>query len=324
MEKEERKNELSITFNEWVNYINLRKILLLKQIDRTSILDTSNETTIFNANLKKIFSMEIFDLSRISYLALSFLAIYIDNHLLSILEDDPMQALILNTHSLTKQSLTTQSILEFFINLIVHIEFILNLHFFIIIYIIRQNKSATKEPIQNNNNTSRKPKILFKLEKICNDIETLIKPSTTILLLLKINHKLCNILDMMDNKLMMNEIRFITQAKELNNKLSCLLDGFILTMANNINCQNKQSQTPDTQTIHDNIIDRYELCINYICDLANILYKYFDIGFDTLIKYIIKEYTILETTKNIETSKKSISSLLQNELNILEAKLFEY
>ena len=312
-----KKYQLSITFNEWVNYINLRKILLLKQIDRTSILDTSNETTIFNTNLKKIFSMDIFNLSRISYLAFSFLDIYIDNQLQSILEKN---AIPIINYDFNKQSISTQSVLEVVINLIVHIEFILNLHFFIIIYIIRQNKTTNKEFIQNNTTNFRKPKILFKLEKICNDIETLIKPSTTILLLLKINHKLCNILDMIDNKLLMNEIPFfITQIKELNNKISFLLDGFILAIANNTICQNKKTQTPE-----NNIIDRYELCINYICDLANILYKYFDIGFDTLIKYIIKEYKMPETPKSIETSKKSISSLLQNELTILETKLFEY
>jgi hypothetical protein len=50
---------------------------------------------------------------------------------------------------------------------------------------------------------------------------------------------------------------------------------------------------------------------------------YFDIGFDILIKYIIKECNPVDT-KHIEISKKSISGLLKSEINTLETKLFEY
>ena len=298
---------MEITYNEWVDYIRIRKIRLLKQIDKTSILDTSNENILFNTNLKSIFSMDIFNLSRISYLAFSFLDIYINNHLQSILENDIKPN---NTQN------NTCTILECVINIIIHIEFILNLHFFIIIYIIRQHT------IKNHQHTDiSKPKILYKIEKICKDIETQIKPSTIILLLLKINHKLCNILGIIDNKLIQNEIGIIKQIKELNKKLSFLLDSFILAIAKNTN--NNIDNIDNIDNTNTTIIDRYELSVNYICDLANILYMYFDIGFDILIKYIIKECNPVDT-KHIEISKKSISGLLKSEINTLETKLFEY
>jgi len=270
--------------------------------------------------------MDIFNMSRISYLAFSFLHIYINSYLINILQNDKHIHHTTSIQSPNDKQLNndTKIILQFIINLIVHIEFILNLHLFIIIYIIR--KSSNDNTNQHNVGLS-KPKLLYKLDKICGDIQSSIKPSTTILLLLKINRKLCNILDVFDNSLLIKETGFIKQAKELNSKINNLLDAFILAIAKNTKCQNTTSTSSSkyTNANHNIMIERYELCVNYILDLANILYMYFDIAFDIFIKYLKLENTSNDNSQTrFDNTKKCISDLLKSELFTLETNFFEY
>ena len=338
---ENEKYKLAITYNDWNNYIEIKKNKLLKQIDSTSFLDNSNESKTFITILKAIFNMDIFNMSRISYLAFSFLDIYINSYLINILQNDKHIHHIISIRTSNDKQLNndTNIILQFIINLIIQIEFILNLHLFIIIYIIYQNTelSPHNKNITNNNEDKissiletflfSKPKILYKLEKICNDIKSSVKPSTTILLLLKINRKLCNILDVFDTSLLLKESGLIKHAKELNSKINNLLDAFILAIAKNTKCQNTTSTSTSTSAKANNniIIERYELCINYILDLANILYMYFDIAFETFIKYLKIENTSNDNSQTrFDNTKKCIYDLLKSELITLETKFFEY
>jgi hypothetical protein len=306
------KTKLSITYEEWYNFIKIKKIKLLKHIDNTSFLDNSTENIKFITILNTIFNMDIFNISRISYLGFSFLDIYINTDLINILETNyQLQPITYNN--------TSKTIIHFIINLIINIEFILNLHLFIIIYINQQTNYFKQSNSILDEYEFSKPKILYKLEKICNDIKLIIKPSTTILLLLKINNKLCNIIDLFDMSLIPKESNLIKQSQEINYKITYLLDKFILAIAKNNIYQNiNQSRDKDI------IKDIYELSINYILDLANILYMYFDICFEFFIKYLKKEYdNDLDTKIKFDNIKKSISELLKNELTILETRFFE-
>lgn len=319
---EPKQHKLSITYYEWCDYIIIKKTKLLNQFDITSFIDNSNENDTFITILKKIFNMDIFNMSRISYLAFSFLDIYINTYLTDIFKNDKSNSIHKNT--------TTYILIQFIINLIVHIEFVLNLHLFIIIYIIRKyTNDNTNDNTNEHNSGLSKPKILYKLDKICDDIQSSIKPSTTILLLLKINRKLCNILDVFDTSLLLKESGLIKHAKELNSKINNLLDAFILAIAKNTKCQNTTSTSTSTSTsakANNNImIERYELCINYILDLANILYMYFDIAFETFIKYLKIENTSNDNSQTrFDNTKKCIYDLLKSELITLETKFFEY
>lgn len=330
---ENEKYKLAITYNDWNNYIEIKKTKLLKQIDSTSFLDNSNESKTFITILKAIFNMDIFNMSRISYLAFSFLDIYINSYLINILQNDKHIHHIISIRTSNDKQLNndTKIILQFIINLIIQIEFILNLHLFIIIYIIYQNTelSPHNKNITNKTFSFSKPKILYKLEKICNDIKSSIKPSTTILLLLKINNKLCNILDIFDTSLLLKETGLIKHANELNSKINNLLDAFILAIAKNTKYHNitsiSTSTSTNTNTCNNIMIERYELCMNYILDLANILYMYFDIAFETFIKYLKIENTSNDNSHTtFDNVKSCITDLLKSELITLETKFFEY
>ena len=335
---ENEKYKLAITYNDWNNYIKIKKTKLLRQLDNTSYLDNSNESKIFITILKAIFNMDMFNMSRISYLAFSFLDIYINSYLINILQNDKHIYHITNISSLNDKQINnnTKIILQFIINLIIQIEFILNLHLFIIIYIIYQNTELSQHNKNITNNEDKansipgtfmfsKPKILYKVEKICDDIQSSIKPSTTILLLLKINRKLCNILDVFDTSLLLKESGLIKNAKELNSKINNLLDAFILAIAKNTKCQNTTSTSTNAKANNNIMIERYELCINYVLDLANILYMYFDIAFETFIKYLKLENTSNDNSHTrFDNTKKCISDLLKCELITLETKFFEY
>lgn len=299
------KNNM-ITYIEWDDFIKLNKIKLLNYIDKTSCLDNSNENQIFINNVKKILLMDIFNMSRISYLVFSFINIYVNKYLIHIIY--PLSNIANN--SLNPITLT---LIEFITKLIIYIEFTLNLHLFIIVYLTYINTNKKLDNPDNHN--ILKPKILTKLEIICTDVKKTIKSSSIILLLLKINSKLCNILDNVTNDYISSLIKIIStienkknilvMIKTINNKMTILLDTFMLAIMN---------------PIHNSNIKKYELCINYICDLANILYIYFDISFDIFINHL-KEGS--SDNKKLDITKQCIFSLLKNELSNLEEKLFE-
>lgn len=325
---------LTISYDEWVDYIGDKKLALLQNIDKTSFLDNSIENNIFISILKKIFTMDIFNLSRISYLAFSFLDIYINENLQTIINIDKYN---LGTYIQNRQNKQSSKFicLTILINLIIHIEFTLNLHLFIIIYIANSNANSNAQESILEDPKISKPKILFKIEKICNDLKANIKSSTIILLLLKINKKLGDISDIcIWNDFILKEQALSKQLLFINNKMKYLLDNFILAIAKNNLFQNNITNTKantqaNTQvnTQVNTILERYELCINYILDLANILYTYFDIAFAILIKYLQEDCKQTgkppENSKQLDIVKNSISDLLKSEITALENKFFD-
>ena len=76
---------LKITYDEWDEYININKQHMLDSIDNTLLIDKSQEHIQFINILKKIFNINIFNVSRITYSIFTFLHIYINKYLYDII-----------------------------------------------------------------------------------------------------------------------------------------------------------------------------------------------------------------------------------------------
>ena len=61
--------------------------------------NTNNENNLFNIIIKKLIHINIFDLSRISYLMIIFLSPYIDHYLQHVLNNDKEISIIINEDS---------------------------------------------------------------------------------------------------------------------------------------------------------------------------------------------------------------------------------
>ena len=356
------QNTLSISYDDWYKYIKLKKTHLLKNIDTTSFLDNSKDNKLFIKLLNGLFNNDIFDISRISYIALSFLDKYINIYLLQILKNDTdiiLKSNILHkkntdptfnhtsnpTSNPTSNQTSNQTsnhtsnptsnhtsnptlnndiynLLLLIINLIVKIEFMLNIHVFMIIHLLMQKTD------NSNNNNFIKPNILLKFEKLNNDIAIDIKPSSIILFILKINFKLLNNLDTLDtldnniDKLLLKDIILINNIKIITKKINDLLDIFMITIGNHIEnkaIHNSNSNSNGNDNGNGNHKMRiYSICINYIIDIATLLYNYFESVFEVFLKYLEKEFP---NQNNFNIIKKTISNLLKYELIKLEETL---
>ena len=336
-----KTNKLTISYVDWISYIKIKKHKILRKIDTTSILDNSIENKTFINILKNIFSTDIFDISRIGYIAFSFLDTYINPYLVNILKNDKQLNYYFLNHKdydnndnndnngNKKLNDDINNILELIINFIIQTEFSLNLHLFLIIYLLTKNASSsekvkeTKSPYEKTTPKLLKPVILLKFEQIYNNISLNIKPSSVILLLLKINYKLTNILDNINinnyNKIIKNELEFYKHIRELNKKINTLLDSFILEITKILDQSQIAIANANTTAIPDkDIIEKYSICINYILDLGNLFYTSFDTVFEIFIKYLKKEYP---DNKTFDTVKFTISNFIKQELSILETKL---
>jgi len=309
-------NTLAISYNDWYNYIKINKIKILKNIDSSSFLDGSKINKIFTNLLQGLFNTDVFDISRVSYLAFSFLDLYINSYLTYIIRQNNSTPVTTSNVSSPTLSTKTQihNILYFIINLIIHIELTLNLHLFMLIYLLKKQEQNSLKSNPNTNTPQYKfikPRILLKFEKIYNDIELNIEPSTILLLLLKINYKISNIFDYLDNDIILNEKdkdKDKDKNKEITNKINKLLDSFILSI----------EQQSSTQS---NTYEKYSICINYMLDFATLAYSYFDLGFGILVKYLKNEYP--DKKDSFDIIQKTISTFLKNEITTLEKKLLE-
>jgi len=320
-------NNLFISYDEWYNYIKVNKLKLLNKVDSSSLLEGSKDYKIFINLLQELFKVDTFDISRISYLAFSFLDLYINSYLSTIIHKHKIH----QDRDPNDPNINIHNILYFIVKLIIHIEFTLNLHLFILVYLLKKND---KYNLTSNSNSNKqnfvKPKILLKFEKIYNDLELNIESSSILLLLLKLNYKISNIFDYLDDDIILKENELINknnnenknknenknENKNDNNtyKINYLLDSFILAIEN--------IYKPDEQDDADNkVVKKYSICMNYIIDLSNLSYNYFNLGFEILIKYLKIEYP--DKNELFDIIHRTISTFLKNELNLLENTLLE-
>ena len=282
-------NLLNISYDEWNTYLQYNKQIIINKIDNTLLIDKSQEHKHFIIILHNMFNINIFDLSRISYLIFNVLHIYINRYLSSIVINQQHQDLTKSARAhipdLTSNSNSNSNsfiVLQLIIQLVINIECILNTQLLLIIYILHKNINTNTNTDTNtdtnikcratNNNvlpetylsaTTSTPNILLIMYKLCNNINSNIKPSIVILLLLKLNSQLCNynIIDILNNNILDNnilnteinedkDILFTTdnyqkskiKSKIIIQKLNILLDNFIINMNMNMSIQNQQHQ----------------------------------------------------------------------------------
>ena len=278
---------LNISYDEWNTYLQYNKQIIINKIDNTLLIDKSQEYKHFIIILHNMFNINIFDLSRISYLIFNVLHIYINKYLPSIVINQQHQDLTKSARAhipdLTSNSNSNSNsfiVLQLIIQLIINIECILNTQLLLIIYILHKNinthtdtntntNTDTKVRAANNNvlpetylsATTSTPNILLIMYKLCNNINSNIKPSIVILLLLKLNSQLCNynIIDILNNNILdinildnnifntkINEDEDILsttnnyqkskiKSKFIIQKLNILLDNFIINMSMSMN-----------------------------------------------------------------------------------------
>lgn len=266
---------------EWNKYIYNKKLFLLNNIDNNNTIDSSNDSLKFNDILKDIIKINIFNISYISFMIFKFLEksfipsaillnaidIYTDEQMFNILYLNNYEECKIDKINKIKyipESLSYIKSLKFIINMIIEfvvtIELLLNIQCLLItdfidkIYYNKSNKSNTNNNDYNDN--SFKPNIFKIFNKTNKATINHIKPSTRILLILKLISKLGsndysnynnNIILLFSNKLnVSNEINsneinpkqinpklinYMKNKKEINNKKKIYLDTFIIEIS---------------------------------------------------------------------------------------------
>ena len=138
-----------ITFEIWDCYYRLKKYKILNTIEKNNVFDKSNEYNYLISCIKKISNdIDLFDLSRISFLCLSFLDKYIGNYLLNIItkysiQNDQNDQNYINesepqTGEETQLDTEINVLLEIILDIIPMIELLLNMNFLILLdYILK-------------------------------------------------------------------------------------------------------------------------------------------------------------------------------------------
>ena len=312
----------TLNINDWNNYINKKKIILIDKLDdNNNILDSSQDSFNFNTILKSIVKINIFNISYITFMKLKFLETsFIPSEvLLNIIEiysDDQMHIILnektkiknntnttntANTNDTYKYIKTLKFIINMIIDFVVKAEVSLNIQCLLInnfIDKITNINTTTTNILQNDNNL--KPKI-FKLfnksnTSLCNNI----KSSSIILLFFKLINKL-NITNSYDNNNYDDEIinllqetkdnnlnNYINKHKNINKKTKIYLDSFILEITKYFNIE---------QTNNYICLDIHTICSKYILNNIELMFNNFENIFSVLETHLLKSININEKLK---------------------------
>lgn len=368
-----------LTLEIWQSYIDKKKLELLTHIASRDYLENTSENIKFISIIKELVNCNLFNISNIAFYILKLLEnTFIDSYILckSASYD------ILNTNTKTTTTKTTKTTkttttktttnhisdsneyldtlnkyLHLIIDNIVYIELSLNIHFIIIINNLQKLKNLNKDNIKNLNNLTSKSFHIF--EKINNDIINTIKPSSHILLFLKLIRKLgkfhmnsLNNNDILTNKNNSKTIEYnnyIKNNKDTSNKIKCVLDNFIININNfyeskdykdnKDNKDNKNNKdiiikcTLDTNlnnniknithSITNNITNNINnICQNYIAFVVELLFKEFNNLFDLLATHLKSSDNITEAKlQNIILIKDTLSNMINIEIENIKNKL---
>jgi len=329
----ENQNKFNLT--DWSNYIDYKKLLIIKKIDSTNYLDDSIENIKFIKILKSIIESRIFDISHISFLSIKLLEYtYIKSEIIN----DAFEINNSNTDSSNTNNNDNDNdnnikiILKIIVDFIVYIEITLNLHCILIVYFLKNIK-------HKNKNNSRYPKILNVFNKfndaidnttinntninnttIDNHNELYINPSTLILLLLKLTNKLFipNLENDKTNIIKLH-INYIKSQKQSSIKFKMYLDTFIIKLTTYFFKQNDENDVNNDVNNTNNI---YKICIEYINLIIDLLFNQFNNLFDILETYLIisinnneKEDINKDKINNLNNIKNGIKKLLDTQIN---------
>ena len=182
-----------VTLLEWTQIQNIKKEKKIMEIESLLVIQNSKENAIFNSIIKKLVRINIFDLSRISYLIILFLSPYIEPHLKELLnQDKDIPTSILsriydnkNYDYLPPLDRTISKIIELVLNYLITMELFLNIQVFILYLNLYNNCSLDKSKTIDTNNI-----FLHKISKLI-EITTYNIPSSALsLLIMKTINKL--------------------------------------------------------------------------------------------------------------------------------------
>ena len=193
----------SLDINDWNKFIYNKKLILINEIDKTNTLDSSLDSIKFNDILKDIARSNVFNMSYVAFMTLKFLETsFIPSVILlntiNIYSDVELYEILLLNDNYFNENVKYIKTMKFIINLIIDfvvtIELSLNIQCLLITDFIDKIAKKNKQNQDNDNDNDYdynfKPR-LFKLYNKTNKATiNNIKPSTRILLFLKLIGKL--------------------------------------------------------------------------------------------------------------------------------------
>jgi hypothetical protein len=316
-----------IELTTWESILCKYRIKAFKTLKDNNIFNAltySEQHRIFMEYFKRLLDKNIFKFSSITYLSLSFLDKYININVYKyIFKESIVEKLDSNY--------TTYLFVKLIVNITVELEITLNLHLFIILNFL--NRINQKNAILQ---TSNKTDVFYKFTKIYSDMLQFVAPSNMILLLFKLIRN-TNIYNSLSSDIISKLFETYSESKknELSNKfkvlikkqtsqMTIILDTFMLKI--------------NMYFFDDGDCDIYGLCVNYVFDQINIVFKNYTELFDMFVDYIIFRsrtmFTAIPTNsdvkddyendmKNLQHIKSSIKNLLETEIINARLKFFE-
>ena len=334
-------NEQNIfTLNTWQFHIDKKKLELLTHIASSNYLENTSENIQFISIIKELINCNLFNISNIAFYVLKLL----EN---TVIDSDILYEAVsadiskITTETTTKYTSkhdeyldTLNKYLRVLIDNVIHIELSLNIHFIIIINNL-QKLNKTKENIHNITKT---PKVFHTFENINNDIINTIKPSSHILLFLKLIRKLgkFHMISLDNNDITQNNKdkktnkynNYIKNNKESSNKIKCTLDNFIININNFYESKDYKDmiiECPIDTTLnvaHSVNINVTSICQNYIALIVKSLFTEFNSLFELLAIHLKSSKNITEDKlQNIQDIKQTLSNMINIEIEKIKNKL---
>jgi hypothetical protein len=275
-------------YNSWQKYIDIKKKHFIDNTQTKNIFNKSPDNEKFKTILQNIMNINLFDLSRILYIGVSFLDKFIKLNIFNILNKytNCYGDFDISLATYTKHDIIIEKYLEILTDFTLQIEFTLNYHFLLLIYHL---KKYTKHNKYNINKLQSS--ITYKYYRIVTELESNVQISSLLLLFLQVIVNTSNTFenyyssnsedDTIENY---NYIKTQFDLSKEQNKINQLLDNFIISI------------------IDSNDLSLFDSCINYIIDLMVICYKKFEKVFEIFINNILKKkfpdtnFTAIQTT----------------------------
>jgi hypothetical protein len=330
-----------LTLDTWQFHIDKKKLEFLTHIASSNYLENTSENLQFISIIKELVNCNLFNISKLAFYVLKLLEhTFIDSTIICEVISDDISKKITTTNitanTITKHTIesneyldTLKKYLHLIIDNIVYIELSLNIHFIII---INNLQKLQKPNIENLNNLT--PKSFHTFENINNDIINTIKPSSHILLFLKLIRKLGNfhMISLNNNGITQNKdnkyTNYIKNNKESSNKIKCTLDSFIININNFYDSKDykdmiiKCSLDTSLNITHSVNNTITSICQNYITFIVKVLFTEFNNLFDLLATHLKSSKNITEEKlKNIILIKTKLSNMINIEIDKIKNKL---
>jgi hypothetical protein len=324
-----------LSFLEWSHIQNVKKERRITEIESLLVIQNSKEDDIFNTIIKKLIRINIFDLSRISYLVILFLSPYIDPHLKEILNyDEDVSTSILNRiyenekHDyLPPLDKTIGNIINLVLNQLINLELFLNINI-LILYLNLHNRYKTRA--KTDSRITLNNKFLFKISQLVEIITNKIPNSTLSLLIMKTINKLgkihnnyfdTNIMANLEKEYLDSKMTEITNNSRKNNEL---LDDFIVRMISvfdsvSESVENTASVGSNDGNETDNFIIIWNTCRTHMVGVVRNGIQLFKIGLDILILHLVKEQPDLKSKASCICN--SIMNFLEMEVDLLDTRI---